>query len=264
MIGLAFILILTVLALLGNVIYDYDTDIIGQNYEQRFVRPCWEHPFGTDNLGRDLFARVIYGARASLPVGFLAVLVSLFFGLVFGAVAGFYGGVTDNIIMRIMDIFNTIPTILMAIVMVAVMGTSTMSLILAVGITSVPKFARITRAAVLTVRGQEFVESARAIGLTTPEIIFKHVVPNCLSPIIVQTTLQMGKAIITASSMSYLNLGVPAPMPEWGSLLSAGRNFIRDYGYLTIFPGLMIMVTVIAFNMVGDGLRDAMDPKLKK
>lgn len=264
MIGLAFILILTLLALLGNVIYDYDTDIIGQNYEQRFVRPCWEHPFGTDNLGRDLFARVIYGARASLPVGFLAVLVSLFFGLIFGAVAGFYGGVSDNIIMRIMDIFNTIPTILMAIVMVAVMGTSTMSLILAVGITSVPKFARITRAAVLTVRGQEFVESARAIGLTTPEIIFKHVVPNCLSPIIVQTTLQMGKAIITASSMSYLNLGVPAPMPEWGSLLSAGRNYIRDYGYLTIFPGLMIMVTVIAFNMVGDGLRDAMDPKLKK
>ena len=264
MIGLAFILILTLLALFGNVIYDYDTDIIGQNYEQRFVRPCWEHPFGTDNLGRDLFARVIYGARASLPVGFLAVLVSLFFGLVFGAVAGFYGGVTDNIIMRIMDIFNTIPTILMAIVMVAVMGTSTMSLILAVGITSVPKFARITRAAVLTVRGQEFVESARAIGLSTPEIIFKHVVPNCLSPIIVQTTLQMGKAIITASSMSYLNLGVPAPMPEWGSLLSAGRNYIRDYGYLTIFPGLMIMVTVIAFNMVGDGLRDAMDPKLKK
>ena len=122
MIGLAFILILTVLALLGNVIYDYDTDIIGQNYEQRFVRPCWEHPFGTDNLGRDLFARVIYGARASLPVGFLAVLVSLFFGLVFGAVAGFYGGVTDNIIMRIMDIFNTIPTILMAIVMIVLIA----------------------------------------------------------------------------------------------------------------------------------------------
>lgn len=264
MTGLAIILILTILALLGNVIYDYETDIIGQNYDQRFVRPCWEHPFGTDNLGRDLFARVIYGARASLPVGFLAVLISLFLGLVFGAVAGFYGGAVDNIIMRFMDIFNTIPTILMAIVMVAVMGTSTTSLIIAVGVTSVPKFARISRAAVMTIRGEEFVESARAIGLTTPEIIFEHIVPNCLSPIIVQTTLQMGKAIITASSMSYLNLGVPAPMPEWGSLLSAGRNFIRDYGYLTVFPGLVIMITVIAFNMVGDGLRDAMDPKLKK
>ena len=264
MVGLAIILTLTILALLGNVIYDYETDIIGQNYDQRFVRPCWEHPFGTDNLGRDLFARVIYGARASLPVGFLAVLISLFLGLIFGAVSGFYGGAVDNIIMRFMDIFNTIPTILMAIVMVAVMGTSTTSLIIAVGITSVPKFARISRAAVMTIRGEEFVESARAIGLTTPEIIFEHVVPNCLSPIIVQTTLQMGKAIITASSMSYLNLGVPAPMPEWGSLLSAGRNFIRDYGYLTVFPGLVIMITVIAFNMVGDGLRDAMDPKLKK
>lgn len=264
MTGLAIILTLTILALLGNVIYDYETDIIGQNYDQRFVRPCWQHPFGTDNLGRDLFARVIYGARASLPVGFLAVLISLFLGLLFGAVSGFYGGAVDNIIMRFMDIFNTIPTILMAIVMVAVMGTSTTSLIIAVGITSVPKFARISRAAVMTIRGEEFVESARAIGLSTPEIIFEHVVPNCLSPIIVQTTLQMGKAIITASSMSYLNLGVPAPMPEWGSLLSAGRNFIRDYGYLTVFPGLVIMITVIAFNMVGDGLRDAMDPKLKK
>lgn len=264
MIGACFILMLAILALLGNVLFDYETDIIGQNYDQRFVKPCLEHPFGTDNLGRDLFARVIYGSRASLPVGFLAVLVALFFGLTLGAFAGYYGGVVDNIIMRAMDIFNTIPTIMMAIVLVAVMGTSTLSLILAVGLTAVPKFARITRAAVMTVRGQEFIESSRAIGLSTFEIIFRHVIPNCLSPIIVQTTLQMGSAIILASSMSYLGLGVPAPMPEWGSLLSAGRTYIRDSGYLTIFPGLVIMFTVIAFNMVGDGLRDAMDPKLKK
>lgn len=264
MFGAIFILLLVVLALLGNVLFDYETDIIGQHYDQRFIKPCLEHPFGTDNLGRDLFARVIYGTRASLPVGFLAVLVALFFGLIFGALAGYYGGVVDNIIMRAMDIFNTIPDIMMAIVLVAVMGANIVSLILAVGLTTVPKFARITRASVMTVRGQEFVESSRAIGLSTFEIIFLHVIPNCLSPIIVQTTLQMGKAIIMASGMSYLGLGVPAPMPEWGSLLSAGRTYIRNSGYLTIFPGLMIMFTVIAFNMVGDGLRDAMDPKLKK
>ena len=264
MIGLVFIALLVVMALVCPLIYDYDTDIIGQNIEERLQSPSWKHPLGTDNFGRDQLARIIYGSRASLPVGFLAVLIALFFGLVFGAFAGYYGGAVDNIIMRFMDIFAAIPSIMLAIALVAVMGASTLSLIIAVGICAIPKFARITRASVMTVRSQEFVESARAIGLTSREIIFQHVIPNCLSPIIVQTSLQMGSAIILASSMSYLNLGVPAPTPEWGSLLSAGRNYIRDCGYLTIFPGLMIMFTVIAFNMVGDGLRDAMDPKLKK
>ncbi|MGP1419335.1 MAG: ABC transporter permease [Sphaerochaetaceae bacterium] len=264
MIGLGFILLLVVLACLGNVLYDYETDIIGQHVEDRFIKPCLRHPFGTDNYGRDLFSRVIYGARASLPVSFLAVLVSLCMGVIFGSFAGYHGGLTDNVIMRIMDIFAAIPSIMMAIALVAVMGPSSTSLILAVGIIYTPSFARITRASVMTVRNQEFVESARAIGLSTTEIIFRHIIPNCMSPIIVQTTLRMGSAIILASGMSYLGIGVRAPMPEWGSLLSAGRNYIRDNGYLTIFPGLMIMVTVIAFNMIGDGLRDATDPKLKK
>ena len=264
MLGAAFILVLVVLALLGDVIYDYETDIIGQDISKRFIKPCWEHPFGTDNLGRDLLSRVIYGARSSLPVGFIAVIVSLILGMITGAVAGFYGGWVDNAIMRFMDIFAAVPNILMAIALVAVMGTSTFSLTIALGVSAVPGFARITRAAVLSVRNQEFVESARAIGCTNAEIIFQHIIPNCLSPIIVQVTLQVGKAIISASSLSYIGLGVPAPMPEWGSLLSAGRNYIRDYSYLTLFPGLAIMCTVIAFNMLGDGLRDAMDPKLKK
>lgn len=264
MIALVFILLLVVMALLSNIIYDYDEDIIGQNIEERFTKPCLKHPFGTDNFGRDLFARIIYGSRSSLPVGFLAVMVSLFFGVILGSFAGYYGGVVDNIIMRVTDIFASIPSIMLAIALVAVMGASTFSLILAVGICAIPKFTRVTRAAIFTVKGEEFVESSKAIGLTTNEIIFRHILPNCLSQIIVQATLQMGSAIILASSMSYLGLGVPAPMPEWGSLLSAGRAFIRDNSYLTIFPGLVIMITVIAFNMVGDGLRDAMDPKLKK
>ena len=264
MLGAIIVLLLIFLALFADVIYDYDTDIVMQNMKTRFIHPCWEHPFGTDNLGRDLFARVVYGTRSSLPVGFVAVMVALAIGLPLGAIAGFFGGVVDNVIMRIMDIFAAVPGILMAIAMVAVLGTNVTSLMISIGITAVPSFARITRASVLSVRNQEYVEAARAIGCTNSDIIFKHVIPNCLSPIVVQVSLRIGNAIITASSMSYLGLGVTPPMPEWGNLLSAGRSYIKDHSYMTMFPGLAIMITVIAFNLLGDGLRDAMDPKLKK
>ena len=262
-IGGVIVLIMITLALLSDVIYDYETDIVAQNMEERFIRPCWEHPFGTDNFGRDMLARIIYGARTSLPVGFVAVLVALVIGMILGAFAGYFGGVVENIIMRFMDIFAAVPFILMSIALVSVMGASTFSLMIAVGVASVPNFTRITRAAVLTVRNQEFVESARSIGCTNTEIIFQHIIPNCLSPIIVQVSLTIGGAIIDAAALSFLGLGVQPPTPEWGTLLSAGRNYIRDYSYLTLFPGLVIMITVIAFNMLGDGLRDAMDPKLK-
>jgi len=262
-IGGVIVLIMITLALLSDVIYDYEADIVAQNMEERFIPPCWEHPFGTDNFGRDMLARIIYGARTSLPVGFVAVLVALVIGMILGAFAGYFGGVVENIIMRFMDIFAAVPFILMSIALISVMGASTFSLMLAVGVASVPNFTRITRAAVLTVRNQEFVESARSIGCTNTEIIFQHIVPNCLSPIIVQVSLTIGGAIIDAAGLSFLGLGVQPPTPEWGTLLSAGRNYIRDYSYLTLFPGLVIMITVIAFNMLGDGLRDAMDPKLK-
>ena len=263
-IGGAFVLLLVLLALFRDVIYDYDTQIVLQDLSQRFIKPCLAHPFGTDQLGRDLFARVVYGTGSSLPVGVVAVLVALCLGLPLGAVAGFFGGRIDDVIMRIMDIFAAVPGILMAIAMVAVLGTGTIGLMISIGVTAVPSFARITRAAVLSVRNQEFVEAARAIGCNNLDIIFKHVILNCLSPIVVQVSLRIGNSIITASSMSYLGLGVTPPMPEWGNLLSAGRTYIKDYSYLTMFPGLVIMLTVIAFNLLGDGLRDAMDPKLKK
>ena len=262
-VGGVIVLIMIALALLGDVIYDYEADIVAQNMAERFIRPCWEHPFGTDNFGRDMLARIIYGARTSLPVGFVAVMVALVIGMILGAFAGYFGGVVENIIMRFMDIFAAVPFILMSIALVSVMGASTFSLMVAVGVASVPNFTRITRAAVLTVRNQEFVESARSIGCTNTEIIFQHIIPNCLSPIIVQVSLTIGGAIIDAAALSFLGLGVQPPTPEWGTLLSAGRNYIRDYSYLTLFPGLVIMITVIAFNMLGDGLRDAMDPKLK-
>ena len=181
-----------------------------------------------------------------------------------GAVVGYFGGAIEEIIMRSTDILSAVPNMLMAIVIVSVLGQSIWNLMFAVGITSVPQFVRITRAAVLTVRNQEYVEASKAIGLNNRKIIFRHILPNCLSPIIVQATLRVASAIISASSLSFLGLGVPAPDPEWGALLSGGRKYIRDYAYMTFFPGLAIMITVLALNLMGDGLRDALDPKLKK
>ncbi|MGI6725671.1 MAG: ABC transporter permease [Christensenellales bacterium] len=264
MLGLAVFILLALVAVFADVMFDYETDIIGQNIMDRFQGPSWQHPFGTDNLGRDIFKRVLYGTRFSLSVGVVAVAIAMFCGVTLGAVAGYYGGKTEDIIMRITDIFAAVPNILMGIAIVAALGANTLNLMIAVGVTSIPQFVRVTRAAVLTVRNQEYIESAKAISLSDAQIIFSHVLPNCLSPIIVQATLRVASAIISASSLSFLGLGVPAPAPEWGSMLSAGRSFIRRYGYMTIFPGLAIMVTVLSLNLLGDGLRDAMDPKLRR
>jgi len=264
MIGLVIVGILVFLAIFAGVIFDYETDVIGQNIAERLQSPSWAHWFGTDDLGRDIFARVIYGTRYSLPIGLVAVLISVGLGVTFGSIAGYYGGKVENIIMRFADIFASIPHILLAIVVVSVLGQSTINLMIAVGISSTPNFTYVARAAVLTVRNQEYIEAARAIGAKNPRIIFTHILPNSLSPIIVQTTLRVGSAIISASSLSFLGLGVPQPAPEWGGMLSAGRKYIRDYSYITLFPGLAIMITVLALNMLGDGLRDALDPKLKR
>ena len=193
----------------------------------------------------------------------VAVFISLAIGVPIGAFAGYYGGRVEMIVMRIVDIFGAVPAILLGLVIVASFGASTATLMLAVGVSSVPQFARITRASILTVRNQDFIEAAKAIGESERRIIFTHILPNCLSPIIIQTTLRVATAIISASSLSFLGMGVPAPAPEWGNMLSSGRDFIRGYSYVTFFPGLAIMIVVLAFNMMGDGLRDALDPKLK-
>lgn len=264
MIGLVIVLVLVFIAVFADVLFDYENQVIAQNISERLQGPSWEHPFGTDEMGRDMFVRILYGTRYSLAIGAMAVLIALVFGMVLGAIAGYYGGVIEEIIMRGTDIFASVPYMLMAIVIISVLGSSTLNLMIAVGITSIPAFVRITRASVLTVRNQEYLEAAKAIGRTNRAIIFHHVIPNCLSPIIVQVTLRIASAIISASGLSFLGLGVPKPSPEWGSLLSAGRGYIRDYGYLTLFPGLIIMITVLAFNLLGDGLRDALDPKLKE
>ena len=264
MIGLAIVLILISAAICSGFLLDYESQIIKQVTRERLQWPSLKHWMGTDQYGRDIFFRLLYGSRFSLSVGFVAVVVALFVGVPLGAVAGYFGGATEDIIMRMTDIFAAVPNILMGIVLVSALGPNTINLMLAVGITSVPQFVRVTRASVLTVRNQEYVEAARAVGISEAKIIFTHILPNCLSPIIVQTTLRIASAIIAASSLSFLGLGVPVPAPEWGAMLSDGRGFIRGYAYMTFFPGLAIMITVLAFNMVGDGLRDALDPKLKK
>ncbi|MCQ2415653.1 MAG: ABC transporter permease [Lachnospiraceae bacterium] len=264
MVGLFVVFVIIFIAVFADVLFDYDTQVTAMDIANRMKEPCMEHLFGTDEMGRDIFIRVLYGSRASLSVGAMATLIGLIVGMTLGCIAGYFGGAIEDVIMRATDICGSIPHILMGIAIVSALGVSTMNLILALGFTSISSFVRITRAAVLTVRNQEYVEAGRAIGQSEAKIIFSHILPNCLSPIIVQVTLRIASAIVAASSLSFLGLGVKPPSPEWGALLSAGRTYVRTKPYMTLFPGLAIMVTVLAFNLVGDGLRDALDPKLRK
>ena len=263
MIGLILIIIIITIGATVSFWIDYDK-IVAMNIRERLQPPSAEHWFGTDEMGRDLFWRVLYGTRYSIAVGFVAVMVSLAIGIPVGAIAGYFGGKIENLIMRSADIFAAVPGVLMAMVIVAILGANVFNLMLAIGIASVPGFIRTTRAAVLTVKNEEYIEAIRALGKSEPYIIARHVLPNCLSPIIVRVTLRIAGAIISASSLSFLGLGIEAPLPEWGALLNGGNKFVMTHPYLTIFPGLAIMITVLAFNLVGDGLRDAMDPKLKR
>ena len=265
MVGFFIIVALCFVALTADFWIDYDTQVVSQNISQRLQKPSARHIMGTDQFGRDIFARLMYATRYSMSIGFVAVCISFFAGLVFGAIAGYYvGKPIDNIIMRFLDIIHSMPSILFGVALVNFLGANVLTLMLAVGLIAVPGMAKSVRAAVLTTCNNEYVESARAIGLPEWRIVFFHVIPNCLSTIIVQFTLRIGNAIIVASSLSYLGLGVPQPAPEWGSMLSTGRQYLRGSSYMTLFPGLAILITVLAFNMLGDGVRDALDPKLKK
>ena len=264
MVGLVIVVLLTLLALFADVLFDFDTHISAINARERLLPPSWEHPFGTDTYGRDLFCRVLYGTKYSFFIGIAATAFSAIVGIPIGAIAGYFGGWFEEVSMRVMDVLTSVPSILMGIVIVSALGANMANLIIAIGITSIPGQARMARVAVMTVKNNEFIEAARAVGLRERDIIVKHVLPNCLSPIIVSVTLSVARAIVSASSLSFLGLGVPVPSPEWGALLSAGRASIRTASWLTLFPGLAILVTVLALNMMGDGLRDAMDPKLRK
>lgn len=262
--GMILLILVIGIALTSPIIFNYEEQVVANNIKERMQAPSAQHWFGTDDMGRDIFARVCYGARYSLAVGIIAVMFALVFGVTLGAAAGYIGGAFEDITMRVCDIFSSIPSVLMAIAVVSALGKSTFNLMIAVGIASTAPFIRVARAAVLTIRGEEYIESARAIGSPEWLIVATHILPNCVSQIIVQATLRVGSAIISAAQLSFLGLGVPAPAPEWGSMLSAGRAYIRDYSYMTLYPGLAIMVTVLSLNLIGDGLRDALDPKLKR
>ena len=264
MIGLALITIIIVAALIAPFIFDYDTQVIMQNIPERLQPPSWEHPFGTDSVGRDMFARIMYGARTSLMIGAISCLICCTSGVLLGAIAGFFGGKIDDIIMRFFDILLAIPSTLMAIVLVAAFGTSLLNIIIAVGLPTLPQYVRITRASVMTIKQQEYVEAARAVGATNAQIIRMHILPNCMSPVLVQATLRVATVIADAAGLAFLGLGIPAPRPDWGGMLAAGREFLRDYPHTVLFPGLAIMLTILALNLLGDGLRAALDPKLKK
>lgn len=260
--GLVVIILLILCALFPSVIAPYGYD--DQNLSEQFIAPCLAHPFGTDNFGRDILSRVIYGCRISLLIGLISVSISCVLGVVLGCIAGYYGNKVDNLVMRFIDIMLAIPQMLLAMSIVAALGIGTENLILAIAIGSVPGYARIVRGSILSVKGQEYIEAARSIGASDFRIITRHIVPNCLAPIIVQATMSIASAILSTASMSFIGLGIEPPTPEWGSMLSAGRAYLRDHWFVVTFPGVAIMLTVFAFNLFGDGLRDALDPKLKQ
>jgi peptide/nickel transport system permease protein len=261
MFGLSIILLLILTAIFADFIAPYD--YAKQSLKDALQTPSSAHWFGTDEFGRDIFTRVVYGARISLMVGILAVGIAMIIGGALGAIAGFYGGKLDNIIMRCMDVLLAIPSILLAIAIVASLGPGLANLMIAVGISNIPRYARIMRASILSVRDQEYIEASKSVGANDFAIIVKHIIPNCLAPVIVQATLGVASAILSCAGLSFIGLGINPPTPEWGSMLSRGRDYIRDCWHITAFPGLAIMITIFSLNLLGDGLRDAFDPKLK-
>ncbi len=261
-VGLIVLLLLLLVAVFAPLLAPYD--YAAQDLMNSFESPSWKHPLGTDDFGRDILSRIIYGARVSLQVGVFAVSIAMISGGVLGAIAGYHGGCIDGAIMRCMDVLLSIPQILLAISIAAALGPGLLNLTIAVGVAALPTFARVVRGAVLSIVGQEYIEAAQCMGASDTWIIMRHILPNCSAPIIVQSTIRVAQAILAAAALSFLGLGIEPPYPEWGGMLAGARGYVRDYAYMTIFPGLAIMITIMALNFVGDGLRDAMDPKMKR
>lgn len=260
--GLVILTIFIVSVILAEQIIPYEA-AIKQNVKERLQGPSAEHWFGTDGYGRDLFARVLHGGKQSLAIGFLSTAGSLLVGLVLGCIVGYWGGVIDNIIMRFMDTLSSIPSTLMALAIVSALGTNMTNLIIAIAIARVPTFVRVIRSAILGIIDQEYIEAAYAGGATSLHIIVNHIIINISGIIIVQTTMTTALMIMRAASLGFLGLGIQAPTPEWGTLLSEAREYMRTSPHLMIFPGLAIVLSTLSLNLLGDGLRDALDPRLK-
>jgi peptide/nickel transport system permease protein len=256
-------LVICILSIFSSVIFNYKTDVIGQNLSIRLQTPSWRYPLGTDDYGRNVLARIVYGSRYSLLIGMSSVAASLTAGLIIGTIAGYFGGVVDSIFMRFMDVLLGLPVILLAIAVVASLGPGLQNMILALSIAQTPTFARLVRVLVLSLKDQEFIEASKAVATPNYRIIIEQILPNILGPIIVQATLSIAWMILVAASLSYLGLGVQPPTPEWGAMLSDGKRFINSFPGLIIYPGLAIVITVLSLNLIGDGIRDATDPRLR-
>lgn len=261
MLGTIILILLILSAIFANVLAPYGFD--DQDVSRALQGPSLQHLFGTDKFGRDQFSRVLYGGRVSLRVGIVAVAVALVFGGSLGVIAGYVGGKVDSVIMRIMDVLMAVPGMLLAVAIAASLGAGLGNMMIAIGIGNVPGYARITRAAVMSAKGNEYVEAARATGASNLRIILRHILPNSIAPVIVQATLGVASSITACAMLSFLGLGAAPPTPEWGGMLSTARDYLRTDAYMAIFPGLFIMITVFSLNVMGDGLRDAIDPRLK-
>lgn len=260
-IGLILFVILVFLAVFATVLTPYAYDKI--NMAARMDAPSAEHWFGTDQLGRDMLSRVLYGGRYSLSLGILSIAAAVVISVILGCISGFFGGWIDNLLMRIMDIIQSIPSTLLAIIMSAVLGAGYTTTIIALAVPYVSGFSRLLRAQVMQIGENEYVEAATSLSIKKATIMFKHILPNSWAPLIVSATMGVAQAILNASALSFIGLGVQAPIPEWGALLSGSRDYMRDDPYMVIIPGIFIMLTVLSLNLVGDGVRDVLDPKLK-
>lgn len=261
MIGLVVIVLLVLIAIFAPLISPFDP--IAQDPLRTLYSPGSPYFFGTDQFGRDVFSRVLWGSRISLRIGLISVGIALVIGVAVGLVSGYYGGWIDSVLMRIIDIMLAFPGILLALAIVSVLGPSVTNLMVAVGISAIPEYARLTRGSVLSAREELYVDAARVVGAPNRLILWRHLLPNVITPIIVAATLGVGSAILVAAALSFLGLGSQPPTPEWGRMLSDGRAFLQDQWWISTFPGLAIMLTVLATNMFGDGLRDALDPRLR-
>lgn len=263
MIGLTVFIVLVLLAVLCPMFISYDNDVIMQHNQIRLQTPSVMHIFGTDQYGRDVLSRIVWGARISLFVGVFTVSLALTVGGTIGALAGYFGGKWDNILMRIMDVFLAMPGTILAVAIVGALGPGLFNILLAMAMCRIPQFARIVRSSVLSIRGLEYIEAAKACGTKTPRILWRHVIPNAIGPIVVQCTLHMATTILGVAGLSFIGLGIQPPIPEWGSMLSEAKEQMRYSSYLMVFPGIAIMISVLSLNLIGDGLRDALDPRLK-
>jgi peptide/nickel transport system permease protein len=261
LVGGVVLLLIVLIALAAPLIAPYDP--IKTNQRLSLTPPSSEHLMGTDRFGRDIFSRVIWAGQASLPIGLVSVAIGLLFGVSLGLLAGYYGGWFDAVSMRFMDLLLAFPGILLALAIIAILGGSLTNLMIAVGIASIPDYVRITRGSVLSVREREFVLAARVVGARGPSIMLRHILPNTVAPLIVLATLGTAAAIITGAALSFLGLGVKPPTPEWGNMLAEGREFLQRAPWVAFFPGVAIMLTVLSINLLGDGLRDTLDPRMR-